>query len=94
MLIATCQIELSLGGVSSLKEKRRIIKSVVARLSNQFNIAVAEIDHHEVWQSAALGIAAVGNDYGFLQSALETVVAWIEGNRPDVLIVAYRIDFR
>lgn len=94
MLIATCQIELSLGGVSSLKEKRRIIKSVVARLSNQFNIAVAEIDHHEVWQSAALGIAAVGNDHGYLQSALETVVAWIEGNRPDVLIVAYRIDFR
>lgn len=94
MLIATCQIELSLGGVSSLKEKRRIIKSVVARLSNQFNIAVAEIDHHEVWQSAALGIAAVGNDHGYLQSALETVVAWIEDNRPDVLIVAYRIDFR
>lgn len=94
MLIATCQIELSLGGVSSLKEKRRVLKSVIGRISNRFNVSVAEIDHHDVWQSAALALAAVGNEAGYLQSALETVVSWIDDNRPDVLIVAYRIEFR
>ncbi len=94
MIIATCQIELSLGGVKSLKEKRRIIKSVVGRLNNHFNISVAEIDYQDIWQSSKIGLAAVGNEAGFLQGVMENSVRWIETNRPDVLIVAYRIEFR
>lgn len=94
MLIATCQIELRLSGVASLKEKRRVLKSVIGRLSNRFNVSIAEIDYHDVWQSAALGLAAVGNEARFLQSVMEHIVTWIEENRPDVEIVAYRIEFR
>lgn len=94
MLIATCQIELSLGGVSSLKEKRSIVKSVIGRVANKFNVSIAEIDYHDVWQSAILGFAAVGNEAAFLQGVMENIVTWIETNRPDVLIVAYRIEFR
>ena len=94
MLIATCRIQLSLGGVSSLKEKRGIVKSVIVRLTNQFNVSAAEIEFHDVWQSAAIGLVAVGNEAGFLQSMMENIISWIEHNRPDLYIVDYRIDFR
>ena len=93
MIVAICQIELSLGGVASLKEKRRIIKSVIGRLSNQFNISVAEVAHQDVWQSAILGVSAVGNDTKFLQRVIEKIIAWIEENRLDVDIADYMVEF-
>ena len=94
MIVATCVIELHLDGVYSLKEKRRILKSVMARLSNQFNVAVAEIDHQDVWQTAVIALAAVGNESAHLHSQLEKAVGWLETQRPDVPIAAYRIEFR
>ncbi|MFK7801267.1 MAG: DUF503 domain-containing protein [Anaerolineae bacterium] len=94
MHVATCQIKLSLDGVRSLKEKRRILKSIIGRLSNEFNIAIAEVSLNDVWQSAVLGVAAVGNDTGVLHAVMENVVAWVERNRSDVYIVDYGIEFR
>ncbi len=94
MLILTCQIELSLAGVSSLKEKRSIIKSVVVRLQREFNLATAEIGHLDVWQSSQIGLVTIGNDAGHLQSQMEKAVAWLVQNRPDVYIVDYTLEFR
>lgn len=94
MHVATCQIKLGLDGVRSLKEKRRILKSIIGRLSNEFNIAIAEVGLNDVWQSSLIGMAAVGNDAGTLHAVMENVVAWIERNRPDVYIVEYGIEFR
>lgn len=94
MIVATCVIELQLDGVSSLKEKRRILKSVLARLTNQFNVAAAEVDYQDVWQTAVIGVAAVGNDSAHLHSLLEKVVGWLEAQRPDVPIADYYIEFR
>jgi uncharacterized protein YlxP (DUF503 family) len=94
MIVATCVIKLQLDGVSSLKEKRRILKSVLKRLSNQFNVAVAEVDYQDVWQTAVIALAAVGNDSAHVHRMLETAVTWIETNRPDVPIETYHIEFR
>ena len=94
MHVATCQIKLGLDGVRSLKEKRRILKSITNRLSNEFNIAIAEVDLNDVWQSAVLGVAAVGNDSRVLNGVMENVVNWIERNRPDVYLSDYTIEFR
>ena len=94
MHVATCQIQLGLDGVGSLKEKRRIVKSITSRLSNEFNIAVAEVDLNDVWQSAVIGVAAVGNDAGLLHSVMEGVVDWIDRNRVNAYVVDYGIEFR
>lgn len=94
MLVATCVIKLNLDGVNSLKEKRRIVKSVVTRLPQEFNVTAAEIDYHDYWQTAAIGLAAIGTDAGHLHSLLQKTVAWLEKNRPDVQIEAYSIEFR
>ena len=94
MQVATCVIKLHLDGVGSLKEKRRILKSILTRLSNQFNIATAEIGHHDIWQTALIGIVTCGNDQAYLHGLMEKVVSWIETTRPDVPIDDYSIEFR
>jgi uncharacterized protein YlxP (DUF503 family) len=93
MHVATCVIKLHLEGVGSLKEKRRILKSILTRLPRQFNVATAEIDHHDIWQTAVIALVTVGNDAGYLHGLLEKAVAWIEQERPDVPIDDYSIEF-
>lgn len=94
MLVATCVVKLHCSGVFSLKEKRRIVKSILSRLPNQFNVAAAEIDHQDVWQTAVIALVTVGTDAGYLHGLLEQAVAWIESTRPDVPIDDYAIEFR
>lgn len=94
MQVATCVIKLNLEGVYSLKEKRRIVKSIVARLPKKFNVAIAEVECQDVWQTAVLGIVTVGNDAGYLHGLLEKAVYWIETTRPDAPIDDYFIEFR
>jgi uncharacterized protein len=90
--IATCTIRLSVPGVQSLKEKRRVVKSLLARLPKQFNVAVAEVDEHDKWQTAVIALASIGNDAAYLHGLLEKVVAWIERTRPDIPIEYYFIE--
>ena len=92
MLVATCVIKLELDGVLSLKEKRQIVKSILARLPHHFNVAVAEVDAQDVWQTAVIGLATVGTDAAYLHGLLEKAVAWIEHSRPDVPIGTYEIE--
>jgi uncharacterized protein YlxP (DUF503 family) len=92
MLVATCVIKLELDGVMSLKEKRQIVKSILARLPHHFNVAVAEVEAQDVWQTAVLGVVTVGTDASYLHGLLEKAVAWIEQARPDVPIRDYEIE--
>jgi len=94
MHIASCTIQLELYGIGSLKDKRQILKSILARLPRQFNVAVAEVGHQDAWNSALICIVTVGNDPGRLHSTLERAVAFIERQRPDAPIADYTIEFR
>lgn len=94
MVVATCVVKLGLYGVYSLKDKRQVLKSILTRLPNQFNLAAAEVDCHDVWQTAVIGLVTVGTDTGYLHGLLEKAVAWIETNRPDARIEQYSIEFR
>lgn len=93
MHVASCVITLHLYGITSLKEKRRIIKSLLTRLPRQFNVAVAEIDHLDKWGTSVIGLVTVGNDQAYLHGLLEKAVAWIEHNRFDATIEGYSIEF-
>jgi uncharacterized protein YlxP (DUF503 family) len=92
MVIGVCTIHLELPGCHSLKEKRRIVKSILARLSNEFNISVAEVGKNEAWQQAVLGVASVSNDQGYLHGLLTKVVRSIEKGRFDAQVVDYEIE--
>ena len=94
MHVAACVITLQLYGVDSLKGKRSIVKSILSRLPKQFNVAVAEIDCHDTWKTAVIGLVTVGNDTGYLHARLEKAVTWIEKNGPDSRVEHYTIEFR
>jgi hypothetical protein len=92
MHIGVCTIELRLPGNASLKGKRSVIKSVVDRVRNEFNVSIAEVDALDAWQRAVLGVACVSNSADVAHGQLERVVQWIESNRLDVELVDYEIE--
>lgn len=92
MVILAATIDLYLPGVASLKEKRGIVKGLIARLHKTFDIAVAEVGLNDVWQSATLGVAIVSNGGGHAEARLETILRWIEHNRPDLEVVDYTFE--
>ena len=94
MIIAACLLKLHLAGCASLKEKRGLLKPLIARLHREFDVAVAEVEHQDIWQTAGLAIVAVGNDHGHLQAELQSIVRWIEHNRPEVEVADAQIELR
>jgi uncharacterized protein len=77
VIVGTLKIRLVLRESHSLKDKRRVLKSLKDTLSNKFNISVAETDEQDVWQTAEIGVAAVGSDGPFVQSVLTNVVNYV-----------------
>lgn len=92
MVIGACTLELHIPGNGSLKGKRRIIKSLMARLRREFNVSVAEVDAQDVWQLAIIGVVCVSNDRDYVHSLLTRVVHWIEESRLDCQLVDYQIE--
>lgn len=78
MFIGTLQVELLIPDSESLKGKRLVLKSLKQRLTNKFNVSVAEIDHNELWQRAAIGIAMVGNKQKFLTESMQNILNFID----------------
>lgn len=62
MIVGVTRWELFLPGCHSLKDKRRIVKSLKDRLHARFHVAAAEVDHLELWQRAAIAAAVVAAD--------------------------------
>lgn len=91
-MVATLTIHLHLPGCTSLKEKRGRIKPLIARLHREFNVSVAEMGLQDQWQEAVIVCAMVGNDGGHLQSALQTVAKWVEGNWTDGDVIEQRFE--
>ena len=92
MVIGVCTIHLELPGCHSLKEKRRILKSILARVRSDFNVSVAEVGRNDAWQHAVLGVASVSNDQGYVHGLLTKVVRSIEKGRFDAQVVDYEIE--
>jgi len=62
----------------SLKGKRSVLRKIKARVSERFNVSIAECDDHDLWQRAVLGISQVGTDQAFVDSALRQVIRFID----------------
>ena len=92
MHVGVCTIGLRLPGNGSLKGKRRVIKSIVTRITREFNVSVAEVDDQDLWQRAVLGVACVSSSAGYAHGQLERVVRWIEEQRFDVELLDYVIE--
>ncbi len=92
MHIGICKVCLRIPQSCSLKEKRRVIKSLVIRLKNRFNVAVAEVDALDAHQTAVLAAVSVSNDAAYLNGILSRVVTFIDTNAAAEL-VNYETEF-
>ncbi len=77
MHIGICTLHLRILEARSLKEKRRVIKSLKDRVRNKFNVSIAEVGNLDKWQWATLGVVCVSNDARFTNSMLSNVVDFI-----------------
>ncbi len=71
--IGVLTLELRLENSHSLKDKRHVVKSLKDRLRNKFNVAVAEIDYHDLWQRAAVAAVTVASDHTHAEKVLQSV---------------------
>jgi uncharacterized protein YlxP (DUF503 family) len=92
MVIGVCTITLYLPGIGSLKEKRRVVKSIVSRLRREFNVSISEVDDQDSWQKATLGVACVTSSGDYAHGLLARAINWIEDHRPDAPIVDYQVE--
>jgi uncharacterized protein len=91
-MIGILTIHLHLPACASLKEKRGRIKPLIARLHREFNVSVAEVDLQDKWQETVIACAIVGNERGHLESVLQNVAKWVEGNWTDGDVIEQKIE--
>lgn len=92
MVVGACTIHLDLPGIGSLKGKRGVLKSLMARVRREFNVSIAEVGEQDRWQAAELGVVAVSNDAAYVHGLLSRVVQWIEEQRLDITVQEYEIE--
>lgn len=80
MIIGTAKIYLYANWVHSLKEKRMIVKSIISKTKNKFNVSIAEVEMQDIHQSIVIGISCVSNSTKQADSIIQNVVNYIEGN--------------
>jgi uncharacterized protein YlxP (DUF503 family) len=84
MVVGLLSIELHLPGSRSLKDKRMVLRGIKDRL-RKFNVAVAEVDHHDLWQRAGLGVVTVSTTNAHADQELAAVVTEIERLEPGLI---------
>jgi len=92
VVVALATLTLSVAEAASIKDRRRVARSVVERVRSRFNVAVAEIDPDEPWNTVTLGVACISTESGHAHAVLEKVVGFIEGQRLDAELTHYRIE--
>jgi len=90
--IGVCRLMVHLPEASNLKAKRQLVRSLTARLGNKFNVAVAEVEDHDLWQRLTLGVCCVSNDSAHANEMLSDVVAFVEAFRGDLVLLDYETE--
>jgi uncharacterized protein YlxP (DUF503 family) len=84
MVVGLLSLELFIAGAHSLKEKRMVLRAVKDRL-RRFNVAVSEVEHHDLWQRAALGVVTIAGSEAFASRELQAVLDEIERVEPGLV---------
>ena len=85
MITGTCIIHLRIEWANSLKEKRAVVKSIIAKAGNKFNVSIAEVGDLSSHKDAAIGFACVTNETRHAQSVIQNVINFIENNTEAVI---------
>ena len=73
MFIGIGRYEIFIPASTSLKDKRQVLRAVTQNVRNKFTVAIAEVDHQDLWQRAAVGVACVAESGGHCRQLLQEV---------------------
>ncbi|WBW97895.1 DUF503 domain-containing protein [Oceanirhabdus sp. W0125-5] len=86
MFVGLMRVELRASWVNSLKEKRMIIKSLMSRIKNRFNVSICEVDKHDIHKNIVIGMAIISTTNKDLDGIMEGIVRYIENTEEAVII--------
>ncbi|CAN5559433.1 DUF503 domain-containing protein [soil metagenome] len=89
MFVVAMSLDFLLGDVASLKQKRSVVRPLVAELARRYTVSVAEVGHQDLYRRAEIGVALATADSGHGQSVLDEVERWCAA-RPEVELLAAR----
>jgi uncharacterized protein YlxP (DUF503 family) len=75
MPVGLLTLELHIQHAQSLKDKRQVLRSLKDRLRAKFNVAVAELEHHDKWQRSVVGVVTISGEEQHLEESLQQVLA-------------------
>jgi len=91
MIIGSCRLDLYFPGSNSLKDKRHILKSLIQRTRAAFNVAIAEVEHHDDWRLATIAIVTVSNESSFSSQVIQGALRLIEKN-PELELLEIQVE--
>ena len=89
MFVGIVRVDLHLPSARSLKDKRAVVRSLKERIRSRVQAAVAEVDHQDLWQRAALGVSVVSGERGQVGELLQSVRNIVE-SRPDAQVLDWQ----
>jgi len=92
MIIGVLRVEIRIPGVRSLKEKRKVVRSIKDKIKNKFNVSVAEVDYADKWQRSVIGISQIGNDAGYIEKNLNSIYQLMIGQY-DIQVIDRLVEF-
>jgi uncharacterized protein YlxP (DUF503 family) len=73
VFVGIARFEIFIPAGRSLKDKRQVLRKVTTVVQNKFNVSIAEVEHQELWQRAALGVSCVAESIGHCRKVLQEV---------------------
>jgi uncharacterized protein YlxP (DUF503 family) len=89
MIIGSGKVYLLADWCHSLKEKRTVVKSIINRIKNKFNVSISEVEDNDIHNSIVIGFVCVSSDTRHVQSMLQAVVDYIDNNFETVIVGSY-----
>jgi hypothetical protein len=74
MPVGLLTLDLHIADAQSLKDKRQVLRSLKDKLRQKFNVAVAEMDHHDAWQRSVVGVVTLANEEKYVREVLQKVL--------------------
>jgi len=92
MNVGVAKINLRIPENQTLKGKRQVLHSIIAKVRDKFNVAVAEVDNGDRWQIATIGISYVSNDNRHANEVMDHIVDYICSSRLDVEVLECEVE--
>jgi uncharacterized protein YlxP (DUF503 family) len=92
MVIAVARVTLHIPASQSLKDKRQVVKSLLAQVQRQFQIAAAEVDEQDVHQVGVLGLVCVSTEARHADSVIARAVEFISSSRHETVLLDYQTE--